>query len=318
MVSIEIPRTIESEGTTLYVIECTLENNRITQTRRRFSEFLALKTNLLRLYNTSSFPFQLPSKTLFKVTDETKEKRRVQLSNFLNDLVQKEEWRDNIYVREFLSLPNSYFKRLRNNQNVNFSLGKKRSIANSSEWLQLANEVRTLIQTGRTQLFAKQTLEARMILVGLQSKLQSLDPIPQDSLGAGELSKRKNMLVGFKRDYSELNSLLNELSRSSPQEESKPRLFNTRRVLGGPEPETDSTRPLENNELLQSQQMIMQTQDQKIEELRSAIQRQRELGTIINQEIGEQNELIDELDDQLDVSTDKMNIARQKVSKVLR
>jgi regulator of vacuolar morphogenesis len=72
------------------------------------------------------------------------------------------------------------------------------------------------------------------------------------------------------------------------------------RVLGGPAKETNRTRELDNQGVLQLQQQIMQEQDQDVEDLHKVVRRMRELGVAINEELEEQKPLLEILDQDVD------------------
>jgi hypothetical protein len=85
--------------------------------------------------------------------------------------------------------------------------------------------------------------------------------------------------------------------------------------------ETERTRELDNQGVLQLQKQTMEDQDMSIEELRKIVQRQKELGIAINAELEIQNELLKLTDEDTDryVSTlvsvliTHSNICRLKV-----
>jgi hypothetical protein len=72
----------------------------------------------------------------------------------------------------------------------------------------------------------------------------------------------------------------------------------TGRVLGK---ETERTRELDNEGVLQLQRQMMQSQDDNVDELRKIIIRQRELGTQINEELEVQNDLLRLADEEADM-----------------
>lgn len=73
-----------------------------------------------------------------------------------------------------------------------------------------------------------------------------------------------------------------------------------RRVLGGPAKETERTRELDNQGVLQLQKQIMQEQDEDAQDLALVVRRMREMGVAINQEIVEQNVMLGLLDEDVD------------------
>ncbi|EST07219.1 Phox homologous domain protein [Kalmanozyma brasiliensis GHG001] len=93
------------------------------------------------------------------------------------------------------------------------------------------------------------------------------------------------------------------------------------RTLGAPAPaaprppaeETDSTRPLNNTQLFQSQTDAMDQQDEQLLNLAAILRRQRQMGEAINQELGEQTELLSQLDSEVEGTQAKLSKADQKM-----
>ena len=81
--------------------------------------------------------------------------------------------------------------------------------------------------------------------------------------------------------------------------------------------ETNDTLPLNNQELLQQQIQIHKNQDQELYELRKLIQRQRELGELINTEVEEHNELLDGFEHEVENAAAKVKSARLRARKIL-
>ena len=82
------------------------------------------------------------------------------------------------------------------------------------------------------------------------------------------------------------------------------------RVLGK---ETERTRELDNQGVLQLQKQTMQDQDQSVEELMKIILRQRELGQAIHEELEVHNELLRLADE----DTDRLVFSGNKVMKLV-
>ena len=90
------------------------------------------------------------------------------------------------------------------------------------------------------------------------------------------------------------------------------------RVFGAPPPprETEETRPLDSNGLLQLQQAKIEDQDTNLSQLSAILQRQKHLGLAINAEIGQHNELLDQLDRDVDRSVDKLSAAKKQMNRL--
>jgi hypothetical protein len=138
------------------------------------------------------------------------------------------------------------------------------------------------------------------------------------SLGDGEIRRRKDLLINARKEKDGLEDLLHAMATKSKLDRavasmqdkdallrvgndslSEGRRTPTRsgRVLGK---ETERTRELDNNGVLQLQRQMMQSQDQNVDELMKIIIRQRELGTAIHEELEVQNELLKLADEDTD------------------
>lgn len=138
------------------------------------------------------------------------------------------------------------------------------------------------------------------------------------SLGDGEIRRRKDLLINARKEKDGLEDLLHAMAtktkldhavasmqdkdallRSGNDSSSEGRRTPARsgRVLGK---ETERTRELGNDGVLQLQRQMMQSQDQNVDELMKIIIRQRELGTAIHEELEVQNELLKLADEDTD------------------
>ena len=144
------------------------------------------------------------------------------------------------------------------------------------------------------------------------------EPSASSSLGDGEIRRRKDLLINARKEKDGLEDLLNAMAtktkldhavasmqdkdallRGGNDSSSEGRRTPARsgRVLGK---ETERTRELGNDGVLQLQRQMMQSQDQNVDELMKIIIRQRELGTAINEELEVQNELLKLADEDTD------------------
>lgn len=139
------------------------------------------------------------------------------------------------------------------------------------------------------------------------------------SLGDGELRRRKDLLINARKEKDGLENLLQAMATKSRLDQTVASIQDKEallkagngdaasngrrtparsgRVLGK---ETERTRELDNQGVLQLQKQTMQEQDQSVEELRKIIIRQRELGTAIHEELEVQNELLKLADEDTD------------------
>jgi regulator of vacuolar morphogenesis len=88
------------------------------------------------------------------------------------------------------------------------------------------------------------------------------------------------------------------------------------RVFGKKAEETDETRPLDDRGVLQLQQSKMDGQDSQLRELSKLLQRQKGMGEEIHREIGEQTEILEEIEHGVDKTGNKMAKAKRTMNKL--
>ncbi|KAF2455936.1 Phox homologous domain-containing protein [Lineolata rhizophorae] len=167
------------------------------------------------------------------------------------------------------------------------------------------------------------------------------DGWPADKLGDGEVRRRRDMIGAAKKERDGLESLLGsmaaktakgaaaESSRSgsaTPSEAGggKEMLFKgggggggRGRVLGAPPPkETERTRELDNEGVLQLQRQIMQEQDEDVFDLAKAVRRMKDMGIQINDELEAQTQMLDLLDQDVDRVGGKIRIAKKRTREI--
>jgi regulator of vacuolar morphogenesis len=152
-------------------------------------------------------------------------------------------------------------------------------------------------------------------------------------VGAGELRRRRDLLGSAKGEREGLEKLAVSLAvknQNSKGEnggaaataQDKNALFGpgvsrpSGRVLGAPVPETDKTRELDNDGVVQLQKQMMQDQDLDVEELAKIVRRQKEMGLAIHGELELQNAMLDRVDKDVDRVKGKVDIARKRVGKI--
>ncbi|KAJ5163664.1 uncharacterized protein N7500_005494 [Penicillium coprophilum] len=151
-------------------------------------------------------------------------------------------------------------------------------------------------------------------------------------LGGGEIRRRKDLLINARKEKDGLENLLHAMATKSRLDhtvasiQDKEALMNSGdaasgrrtparagRVLGK---ETERTRELDNEGVLQLQKQMMQSQDDNVDELRKIILRQKELGTQINEELEVQNDLLRLADEEADILKSKIDIGRKRIGKI--
>lgn len=79
--------------------------------------------------------------------------------------------------------------------------------------------------------------------------------------------------------------------------------------------DTEQTRALDNAQLFQSQTDAMDQQDAQLDSLTAILRRQRQMGEAINQELGEQTELLGQLDEEVEQTQGKLSKADAKMDR---
>jgi GGDEF domain-containing protein len=80
----------------------------------------------------------------------------------------------------------------------------------------------------------------------------------------------------------------------------------------------DQTEDMENGQILQLQQRIIDDQDQDLDHLSDAIRRQRELGLLIGDELETHAQIIDETEEMVDRTDERLRQAKKKLDYVGR
>ncbi len=176
-----------------------------------------------------------------------------------------------------------------------------------------------------------------------------------ERLGEGEIRRRRDMLGAARKEREGLESVLSSFvvkavgsaqgASSAAAEKDKEGLFQGsggrnggvgvgRRVLGAPLKETERTRELDNEGVLQLQRQIMHEQDQDVTVLTDSVRRMKEMGIQINEELLLQGEMLDHVDNDMTRLVvlfeypwgigltcdarlgDKINIAKKRVGRI--
>jgi regulator of vacuolar morphogenesis len=93
----------------------------------------------------------------------------------------------------------------------------------------------------------------------------------------------------------------------------------SRRVFGNSRAmpaETEQTRGLDNEGLIKLQQQTMEDQDQHVEQFSAILSRHKHIGLAIGQELDYQNQLLNELDADLDRTSDKLRFTTRKMNSI--
>ncbi|ORY03769.1 Phox-like protein [Basidiobolus meristosporus CBS 931.73] len=316
----------------------------------RYQDFDSLHRVLSKRFPGVQPPATLPPKhSLFNrstagIGSEFIENRRELLEIYLNAILQDAsgEWRESEEFSKFLETP-----RIKHVDILNIT---------SEDWLDELKQIEKGIREARAALAKRDalrqdkqvsaahraTLEAKNALtpldtriVGLEDALKAMGNKRGDQviLSSGELSRRMDMLNRVKDEKSVLTKLchvsmgsVSEAGTSllAPPTPTHPKVTpntpkGSTRVFGNTRAlpqETEATAGRNNDELLTFQQQLMQNQDQNLDDFSTILQRQKQLGLTIHQELESQNRLLEELDDQVDRSGSKLKRASKQLKQI--
>lgn len=225
----------------------------------------------------------------------------------------------------------------------------KSSLQDARRWLTAREQASASTAQHEAAAKAKQSLvRAGTLISALEEGLSRLSGASTDEwsgekLGDGEVRRRRDMISGLRKEKDGLESVLNSMavkaaisgsgnastpsssSAAAVTNEQKAGLFKNAgsssrntgrgRVLGAPV-ETDRTRELDNEGVLQLQKQIIREQDEDLVDLTTIVRRMKEMGVAINQEVVEQNAMLGLLEDDVERVDGKMVIAKKRIAKI--
>ncbi|KLP05232.1 Uncharacterized protein Y057_13604 [Fusarium fujikuroi] len=333
---IAIPSTsVSDEGSkkpyTLYNITLRLPLRSFV-VQKRYSDFDALHQALTQQVGAPP-PEPLPAKHWLKSTVNSVEltrDRQAGLEKYLRAIAESPDrrWRDTSAWRAFLNLPSS------STTNSAISAGGmiKSAVAGAADpgtWLDIHRDLKQNLHEARQS--AKRVLvRSGTLIATLADGLRKIQESKR--LGEGELRRRRDLVSQARMEREGLDKLSNSmpnstsasgrggLSQGQASATDKAGLLKggrpAGRVLGAPLPETDKTRELGNEGVLQLQKEEMQNQDLAVEQLTAVIRRQREMGERIHEEVEDQIRLLDELDQDTDRTGAKLKVANNRIKKM--
>ncbi|KAH8548959.1 Phox homologous domain-containing protein [Umbelopsis sp. PMI_123] len=316
---------------------------------KRYSEFEKFHNQLLAQFPKHPPPNALPPKHWFSNTygnaDKIEERRRG-LDAYLRGIMSSRDdrWRQTDVWREFLSIPTGRPLDASAMYTSESWLDEFREMQTS------AREVRSLVNKRETHIARNEisashncTMQAKKLLTVLSSRISDLDAglmgLANGSSGEslmteGELRRRQDLLSGLKDERDTLVRLVSAArSDVMMQSDAKPAKAGDRRALlksptnvdnqdsfGFPQAaaaqQTEQTRGVDNEGLLKLQQQMMDDQDSQVEQFSAILNRQRQVGYAIGQELENQNQLLEELDSDLDRTQVKLKFANKKLNKI--
>lgn len=185
----------------------------------------------------------------------------------------------------------------------------------------------------------KHLVKAGTMITSLDQSLKHLGGDAWGSpakLGEGELRRRRDLVASAKREKEGLENLLAAMITKSQVDKTVAAAQEKEALVGGSNSnsnssnnnkapssggrvlgrETNRTRALDNEGVLQLQKQLMQEQDEDVMVLGQAVRRQRELGIAIQEELEVQNEMLGMLDEDVTRVEGKIQVANKRIQKI--
>ncbi len=173
----------------------------------------------------------------------------------------------------------------------------------------------------------RELIKAGSLLSALGDGLRALQEAGR--LGEGEIRRRRDLCSAARVEKDSLEKLSASLASNmrvsrregGPSTADKVALVGAGprqggRVLGAPLPETESTRELDNEGVVQLQRRLMEDQDQDVESLARIVRRQKEMGLAIKDEVDMQTQMLDQLDLDMNRADAKIKVAKDRARKL--
>ncbi|KAI5303097.1 hypothetical protein KEM56_000035 [Ascosphaera pollenicola] len=340
---------------TLYNILIRLPLRSFT-VQKRYSDFLDLHKSLTQQVSAPPPAPLPPKKYFtHTVSNPThREERRQGLERYIRAINEAEnpKWRSSPLWRSFLNLPTGLTATSSRGATLHAAIngpaainGGAAPISDPTMWLDCFRDVKTHLHDARLYLTRRDqetspqkqhecAVSAKSSLYSATSLLGALDDglrhLAAGRLGDGEVRRRRDLLATARKEKEGLDALSQAMAAkvransAMPAEGDKQALVGSnttttpppsrsRRVLGK---ETDQTRELDNEGVLQLQKRTMEEQDVGVDELRRIIARQRELGVAINNELETQNEMLAIVDDDATRLGRKLEVGKKRIKKL--
>ncbi|KAI7833197.1 Phox homologous domain-containing protein [Kickxella alabastrina] len=304
----------------------------------RYNDFLTLAYELNREFPNTPTPLQLPPKTLtswFSKITTFIEERRHALERYIQGMIMSEDgrWRESASLQRFLAP-------------MSTRTGSETGSADSdmgwvtpASWLNEHRDAEQIVRDVRQSILRRENaltrnevsvshqslLQAKRQLADLGRVLKVLEQGLEQTKGgltAGEVLRRQDMVMRLVEERANLSRIVMGTSAMSGSGERAALLSgtsldnnNNTRVLGRAGNETNETRGLDNKGLLMLQTDRMREQDQVAADFSALLQRQREMGVAIGNELDLQNQLLTELDQDMDRTGNKISTARRQANR---
>ncbi|KAL8692381.1 MAG: hypothetical protein Q9218_002571, partial [Villophora microphyllina] len=261
-----------------------------------------------------------------------------------------DRWRNTSAWRSFLNLPSSNVSS-RHHAAVN-GVAAGKPITDPVVWLDYHRDLKSTLHDARLQITKrdqatsaqaqhesstaakKHLVKADSAIQSLEQGLQSLgnDSWGRERLGDGEMRRRRDLVESAKKEREGLENLLNAMATKSSLDGAiaqatagdKEKLINAASQQGSKKPaagrvlgkETDRTRALDNQGVLQLQQQLMKEQDEDVDVLAAAVARQKQIGIEIQEELAVQKDMLELMDEDVDRVQSKLDVARKRIGKI--
>ncbi|KAI0824222.1 syntaxin [Trametes gibbosa] len=319
---------------------------------RRYSEFADLHLELTKSAGAPP-PAPLPPKhalALFRSSTNPAllEERRAGLETYLRAILAARDarWRDAFAFRDFLGVPIG-----KPSAHDTASAG-----LSSAAWLDEHQALQARVRDVRADINRRDALadagdvsgshtanvHAKKTLAGVLSRVGVLDEglrtLALAGLSEGELQRRTDMVARLRDDCEKLAKIVTVARMTArgigSAAERNPAAATDREALMAPSTsgfsrpvarvfgqaaqpkETEQTRPLDDHGLFQMQQTQMEQQDVQLSQLSTILQRQKQIGLAIHQEVAEQNNELDFLSDEVDRVGGKLTNAKRQLNRL--
>ncbi|KZP00763.1 syntaxin [Calocera viscosa TUFC12733] len=312
----------------------------------RYSDFVDLHVEL------GNPPFPLPPKHSLSLSfrrhindQKLIEERRAGLEAYLRAILaaKDSQWRNHRAFLDFLQVPSPAQ-----------AASRPQDTFTSASWLEEQGALQALVRDIRADLYKRDSLssagdisashssnvEAKKKLAALVSRVGSLakgiETLAKTGISGGELTRRGDMVSRLQDDCAKLGETVvaarssNVRQRTLLTNNDPTPTADRLALLGATEPpitrvfgsrprtpqETQQTRPLDDRGVLQYQQLQVDQQDAQLVQLSAILQRQKQLGVVIGNEIEDQNRMLDDLASDVDRTGSKLGKARKQLGRL--
>jgi regulator of vacuolar morphogenesis len=352
-VEISIPNTSTSDTSkpyVLYNISLRLPLRSFT-VQKRYSEFITLHSHLTSQAGAPP-PANLPPKSWLRSSSnpEFVEERRKGLEAYLRTINggDNDRWRNTSAWRSFLNLPSNTSSKSSLASTLHSAIvgsGSGTPITDPVVWLDHYRDLKSQLHDARLALTrrdqastpqaqhecsaqAKKCLvRAGTMIIALEQGLKNLgqNAWGSEKMGEGELRRRKDLVSSAKREKEGLEDLLSAMVAKAQLDKAVASVQDKHALMGSAAPkqagrvlgrETDRTRALDNQGVLQLQKQLMQEQDEDVTVLAQAVQRQKELSISIQEELARGDDMLRMIDEDVTRVQGKMDVAKKRIAKI--